>query len=147
MSFDAYTTLAILVLTFLALFKSKIPAAAVFAAALTAAVTLKLAAPIPMLLKGFSNQGMLAVTVLFIVATGMCSTGAVGHIVKLLVGSRASSFTAQLKMLPGIAVGSAFLNNTPLVAMMIPVIRDMFKDYFFRSFLIILPAYDDNNQP
>jgi di/tricarboxylate transporter len=30
-----------------------------------------------------------------------------------------------LKILPNIAFGSAFLNNTPLVAMMIPVIRDL----------------------
>ena len=31
----------------------------------------------------------------------------------------------MLLILPPIAVGSAFLNNTPLVAMMIPVIRDL----------------------
>jgi len=32
---------------------------------------------------------------------------------------------AQVKILPPVAIGSAFLNNTPLVAMFIPVIRDL----------------------
>ncbi len=118
--------MGILLLTFAFLVKTKIPPAAVFTGALTAAMTLRLA-PAPELLKGFSNQGMLTVAVLFIVAAGMYSTGAITVIMEKLIGIPQNNVAAKMKILPPIAFGSAFLNNTPLVAMMIPVIRDLCK--------------------
>ena len=124
MSLDAYLTLALLVVLFVLLIKTKIPAPAIFIGALTAAITLKLA-PVPELLKGFSNLGMLTVAVLFMVAAGMYATGAITMIMDKLIGLPKTILGAQLKIMPPIAFGSAFLNNTPLVAMMIPVIRDL----------------------
>ncbi len=127
MSSDAYITLAILALTFLLLVKTKIPAPAIFLGALTGALTFRLA-PVPELLKGFSNPGMLTVGILFMVAAGMYSTGAITILMEKLVGIPQSNVSARMRILPPIAVGSAFLNNTPLVAMMIPVIRDLCKN-------------------
>jgi len=43
------------------------------------------------------------------------------------IGHPKSLLAAQAKILAPVAVGSAFLNNTPLVAMFIPVIRDISK--------------------
>ncbi len=124
MTLNAYLTLAILVVTFGLLIKTKLPAAAVFMGALAAAITLNLA-PTDELLKGFSNQGMLTVAVLYMVAAGMYATGAITILMNKLIGLPRSILQAQIKILPPIAVGSAFLNNTPLVAMMIPVVRDL----------------------
>ena len=124
MTIDAYLTLALLLVLFVLLIKTKIPAPAIFVGALAAAMTLKLA-PADDLLKGFSNQGMLTVAVLFMVAAGMYATGAITMIMDKLIGLPKSVAAAQIKILPPIAFGSAFLNNTPLVAMMIPVIRDL----------------------
>ncbi len=124
MTLNAYLTLAILIVTFGLLIKTRLPAAAIFLGALAAAITLKLA-PTQELLKGFSNQGMLTVAVLYMVAAGMYATGAITIIMNKLIGRPRSITRAQVKILPPIAVGSAFLNNTPLVAMMIPVIRDL----------------------
>ena len=125
MAFDAYITLALLLVLFVLRIKTKIPAPAIFLGALTIALTLRLA-PAHELLKGFSNQGMLTVAVLFMVAAGMYATGAITMIMDKLIGLPQIRFTgAQIKILPPIAFGSAFLNNTPLVAMMIPVIRDL----------------------
>jgi len=124
MPLNATITLALLLVLFVLLIKTKIPAPAVFIGALTAALTLNLA-PAEELLKGFSNQGMLTVAVLFMVAAGMYATGAITMIMDKLIGLPKTVFSAQLKILPPIAFGSAFLNNTPLVAMMIPVIRDL----------------------
>ena len=121
MTVAAYITIAILTLTFGLLIKTKIPPPVVFLGALTLALTFKLAPPNE-LLKGFSNSGMLTVGVLFMVAAGMYSTGAITMIMDKIIGLPRRLVTAQLKILPPIAVGSAFLNNTPLVAMMIPVI-------------------------
>ncbi len=124
MTINAYLTLAILVATFGFLIKTKLPAACIFMGALATAITFKLA-PTQELLKGFSNQGMLTVAVLYMVAAGMYSTGAITTIMDKFIGLPKSIMSAQMKILPPIAVGSAFLNNTPLVAMMIPVIRDL----------------------
>ncbi len=124
MTLEAYLTLALLVVLFVLLIKTKIPAPAIFVGALTTAMTLDLA-PVPALLKGFSNPGMLTVGALFMVAAGMYATGAITMIMDKLIGLPQTILGAQLKIMPPIAVGSAFLNNTPLVAMMIPVIRDL----------------------
>ena len=124
MTIDAYLTLALLLTLFILLIKTKIPAPALFIGSLAVAMTLGLA-PAADLLKGFSNPGMLTVAVLFMVAAGMYATGAITMIMDWMIGVPASIVGAQLRMLPPVAFGSAFLNNTPLVAMMIPVIRDL----------------------
>jgi di/tricarboxylate transporter len=126
MSADQYITIAILALTFVLLIKSKIPPVAVFVGALTLTITFHLA-PLSDSLKGFSNPGMLTVGALLMVAAGMYRTGAITLITEKLIGRPKSLQAAQAKILPSVAVGSAFLNNTPLVAMFIPVIRDLAK--------------------
>ena len=124
MSMDAWLTVGILVLTFAALLATKLPPATVFLGALTLSVTLDLA-PLNMSLAGFANPGVLTIGALFMVAAGMYTTGAISLLSERLIGRPKKMLTAQLKILPPIAVGSAFLNNTPLVAMMIPVIGDL----------------------
>jgi di/tricarboxylate transporter len=116
----------ILAATFALLIFSKIPPAAVFIGALTLTITFDLA-PLNDLLKGFNNPGVLTIGALFMIAAGMYSTGAISILSEKLIGRPKSIVSAQLKVLPSIAFGSAFLNNTPLVAMMIPVIRDLSK--------------------
>jgi di/tricarboxylate transporter len=118
--------MAILALTFAFLIKSKIPPVAVFVGALTLTITFRLA-PLGDSLKGFSNPGMLTVGALLMVAAGMYRTGAITLITEKLIGRPRNVIAAQAKILPPVAVGSAFLNNTPLVAMFIPVIRDLAK--------------------
>ncbi len=126
MSVNQYITIAILALTFALVIKSKIPPVAIFVGALTLTITFRLA-PLNQSLNGFSNPGMLTVGALLMVAAGMYRTGAITLITEKLIGRPRSVIAAQAKILPPVAVGSAFLNNTPLVAMFIPVIRDLAK--------------------
>lgn len=121
---EIYIVIAILTLTFGLLIFTKLPPAAIFVGALTLTITFKLA-PLEESLKGFNNPGVLTIGALFMIAAGMYSTGAISILSDKLIGRPKSVFQAQLKILPNIAFGSAFLNNTPLVAMMIPVIRDL----------------------
>ena len=125
MTIDAYI-IAILALTFGLLIRTKLPPVLIFLGALTLTITFRLA-PLKESLKGFSNPGVLTIGALFMVAAGMYSTGAIGMITDKLIGRPKTLFGAQLRILPMVSVGSAFLNNTPLVAMMIPVIRDLSK--------------------
>jgi len=124
MTLDAWLTIGILTITFVALLATRLPPATVFLGALTLCVTFGLA-PLDRSLAGFSNSGVLTIGALFMVAAGMYSTGAISLLSEKLIGRPKTMLGAQLKILPPIAVGSAFLNNTPLVAMMIPVIDDL----------------------
>jgi len=121
---QASVTLGVLVVMFALLIWDRLPAWLVFVGTLTAAMTLKLASA-DALLKGFSNTGVMTVAVLFPVAAGMYATGAISLLSQRMVGLPRSVLAAQLRIFPPVALGSAFLNNTPLVAMMIPVVRDL----------------------
>jgi di/tricarboxylate transporter len=124
MPLQAWVMLGILAVMFALLIWDRLPAWLVFVGTLTAAMTLKLA-PAEALLKGFSNTGVFTVAALFPVAAGMYATGAISLLSQRMIGLPRSVGAAQLRIFPPIALGSAFLNNTPLVAMMIPVVRDL----------------------
>ena len=138
MSADALTMLIILIGMFAVLVWDRFPAWAVFMTTLTACMTLGLA-PQTDLLKGFANPGVVTVAVLFVVAAGMYSTGAITLLANRLIGLPTSMRQAQTKIMLPIAAGSAFLNNTPLVAMMIPVIRDISRKSGLASSKLYMP--------
>jgi len=124
MTFEAWIMLGILIVMFALLVWNKLPAWIVFVGTLTVTMTLNLA-PAGDLLIGFANPGVATVGVLFPVAAGMYSTGAITLIADKLIGLPETLNMANLKTLPPVAITSAFLNNTPLVAMMIPVVKDI----------------------
>jgi len=127
MASQAWVMLGILAVMFALLILGRYPAWLVFMGTLTAAMTLKLA-PAEALLMGFSNTGVMTVAALFPVAAGMYATGAISLLSQRMIGLPKSVAAAQLRILPPVALGSAFLNNTPLVAMMIPVVRDLARN-------------------
>ena len=73
---------------------------------------------------GFANAGMLTVAALFVVAAGVEQTGALDAPVRRLLGHPRSALAAQLRLMLPMTAASAFLANTPLVAMMIPIVSD-----------------------
>ncbi len=133
-----YITIAILAVTFLLLIFTKLPPVAIFLGALTLTITFDIA-PLQMALKGFNNPGVLTIGALFMIAAGMYSTGAISILSDRLIGRPKSELQAQMKILPSIAFGSAFLNNTPLVAMMIPVIRDLSRSCGLNARKLYIP--------
>jgi di/tricarboxylate transporter len=124
MNLDIVLTLVILTVMFGVLLLTKINPVAIFVGALTLTITFRLS-PLEQSLKGFSNPGVLTIGSLFIVAAGMYSTGAITILADKLIGYPRTLLKAQIKILAPMALGSAFLNNTPLVAMAIPLIKDL----------------------
>ena len=72
-------------------------------------------------LAGFSNEGILTVLALFVVADGISRTGALDYYMGKILGRPTTVAGAQLRLCIPIVIISAFFNNTPIVAIMIPV--------------------------
>jgi di/tricarboxylate transporter len=122
----SWAMLTILVAMFGLLIWNKLPTWLVFIGTLTVAMTLNLATPAA-LLKGFSNTGVITVAALYPVAAGMYATGAISLLSERLIGLPKSLAVAQFKIFVPVSLASAFLYNTPLVAMMIPAVRDLVR--------------------
>ena len=78
-------------------------------------------------LAGFSNEGMLTVAALYVVAAGLKETGAIQRITQRLLGNTENVRTAQAKIMAPVMVLSAFMNNTPIVASFIPALEQWSK--------------------
>ena len=73
-------------------------------------------------LSGFSNSGLITVAGMFVVAAGMHASGAIDLMVNALLGRPKTPRAALSRMFWPVAFLSSFLNNTPVVATMIPAI-------------------------
>jgi di/tricarboxylate transporter len=73
-------------------------------------------------LAGFSNSGLITVAAMFVVAAGIHSSGGVDLLVNKVLGQPTSTRSALSRMMTPVVVLSGFLNNTPVVATMIPAI-------------------------
>lgn len=74
-------------------------------------------------LAGFSNSGLITVAAMFVVATGIHSSGGIELVVYHVLGQPGSVRRAQMRVALPVALFSGFLNNTPVVATMIPAVR------------------------
>jgi len=106
-------------------------------AVLMAAITLLLVVPVPTdagwqvgvvevndAIAGFGNSGLATVAVLFVVVAGLRETGAIDWIAERALGRPKSVRGALVRIIAPVWAMSAFLNNTPVVAMMIPAVTD-----------------------
>ncbi len=75
----------------------------------------------------FGNVGLVTVGALFVVVSGLVQTGATSLLTDPLLGRPKTLLSAQLRLLIPVTTSSAFLNNTPIVAMFMPVVTDICK--------------------
>ncbi|MBS0202576.1 MAG: SLC13 family permease [Planctomycetes bacterium] len=87
----------------------------------------KLLPDVNLAFRGFSSPSLITVGVLFVIVTGLMQTGAMSLLTDRLVGRPRSVLSAQIRLLFPVTFLSAFLNNTPIVAMFMPVVDDICK--------------------
>lgn len=87
----------------------------------------------------FGNEGVLTIAALFVVAAGLVETGAIHLIAERLLGTPSTALGARFRLMMPVAGVSAFLNNTPVVAMFIPVISEWSKRTGVSSSQLFLP--------
>lgn len=88
---------------------------------------------------GFGNPGLLTVAALYIVVEGLVRTQAMAMITEPLLGSPRTVLTAQARLMLPVMGLSAFLNNTPVVAMFLPVVEDICKKARISPSKLFLP--------
>ncbi|MBB6428520.1 SLC13 family permease [Algisphaera agarilytica] len=88
---------------------------------------------------GFGNEAVVTIGVLFVIAEGLSRTGAMELLTRRLLGQPKSVRGAQVRMLPAVSGLSAFLNNTPIVAMFIPVVNDWCKKTGLSPSKLLIP--------
>jgi di/tricarboxylate transporter len=122
MGIDGWITLLVTATVFVALVWN-LPADLMFVGA-TAVLTLAGVISSRDALSGFSNPAVVTVGALFVVAAGLRETGALDYLGQRVLGT-ARTEGSGLRRLTAIVVPlSAFMNNTPIVAMFIPMVLD-----------------------
>ncbi len=76
---------------------------------------------------GLASPSILTIALLLVVSQGVIETGLVQWVGPALFGRARSVTVAQARLMLPVAAISAFINNTPLVAMCIPVVQDFAK--------------------
>ncbi len=90
-------------------------------------------------LHGFSSSGMVTVGVLYIVVAGLKETGGLNWIGSGLLGRPKNAARGLLRMMLPVTGLSAFLNNTPVVAMFIPVVGSWCRKMKFSPSHFLIP--------
>ncbi|MBY5163428.1 SLC13 family permease [Salsipaludibacter albus] len=118
MGTDAWITVAVLVVAFAALASDRLPPSAIVLAA-TVSLLLLDVITVDQALAGFSSPAPLTVAALYVVARAAQKTGLLAPVTAQLIGE-GRRWTDLVRLVVPTAGVSSLLNNTPLVAMLVP---------------------------
>jgi len=90
-------------------------------------------------LRGFASPSIATVGVLFVLAKALEQTGAVDALVVPALGAPRSHTAAVLHVCVPTALLSAFLNNTPIVAMLIPACETLARRHRLSARVLLMP--------
>ena len=137
-TWEVVITCIVLFVMFAALISDVAGADSIMLTALTVFLVTEIVS-IPEGLEGFANEGLLTVLMLFVVAEGISRTGALDWYMGKLLGRPKSIGSAQARLMTPIAIVSAFLNNTPVVAVMIPIVQKWGKNIHVSPQQLLIP--------
>jgi di/tricarboxylate transporter len=90
-------------------------------------------------LSGFASESVLTIAALFVIAAAMRETGALELVGAHVLGRARTERGALLRMVPKVTALSAFLANTAVVAMLIPVLSDWCRRVRVSPARLLLP--------
>ena len=123
MPFAGWLTMGVVLVLFVILLRNWAPPDFAFLGASGLLALLGIIQPNEALV-GFSNSGMLTVAAMFIVAAALRETGVLDCVGTHILGKVRTELGALLRLSAVVIPISAFLNNTPVVAMFLPVVVD-----------------------
>lgn len=138
MSLEALFTLVVLAGLFAMLAFTRIAVDAVLVGAL---IVLLLAGVIDAeaAFAGFSNPGLVTIAALYVVVAGLRDTGATQMLAARVLRRPRSVAHAQMQLVLPTAALSAFLNNTPVVAALIPAVSDWCRKHGLSASQLMMP--------
>lgn len=139
MGFEAWLTLAVVVVIFILLARNLAPPDLIFIGATAFFALVGVITP-EEAFEGFSNPGVLTVGVLFVVAAALRETGVLDYIGNLVLGRAKSERGAMVRLAGVLLPMSAFLNNTPIVAMFVPVVLDWCRRHRVAPTRLLIPV-------
>ena len=123
MVWETWYTLGVIVLLVGALVSNRVGTDTAMLGALTLLMVAGIIEPAKAV-AGFADPSVLTIAALFVVATGLSETGATAAIAQRLLGRPKGGISARFRLMIPVAVMSAFMNNTPIVAMYLPIVHD-----------------------
>jgi di/tricarboxylate transporter len=138
LSWKAWFTFAVIAVLFGVLIYDLCDIALTFLFAVTVLLALKIIDGKDAL-SGFSNTGVATVAVLYAVAEGINRTNGLYVLLRYLVGKPKWVWIAQLRLFAPMALISAFVHNTPLVAMANPIVQTYCRRRGFPVHKFLMP--------
>ena len=90
---------------------------------------------------GFANPAVITVGAMFVVSKGMMRTGGVEFLGRQVIRLAGGNFRVALAIvLVSVAIASAFINNTPVVILFIPVVMAMCCEYGLSPSKFLIPV-------
>ena len=137
---DIWTISAILLLTFYLLITEKISVDLTAIGLMVLLVVSKILTPTEAI-SGFANPAVVTVGAMFVVSKGLMRTGGVEFLGRKIIGlSRGNHKLALIIILLSVALASAFINNTPVVILFIPVIMTMCCEFGLSPSKFLIPV-------
>ena len=90
-------------------------------------------------LSGFASSGVMTIAALYIVVAGLRETGAMSWISRWVLGRPKSLAAAQSRLMLATGALSGVINNTPVVALFIPVAQQWASRFGFSVSKLLLP--------
>lgn len=123
MGFDGWLTVGVIAVLMAVLVRGRIGPDTALLGALAFLMLCGVVDPVKAV-SGFAHPSVIMIAALFVVATGLTETGALSGFGKRVLGRPRTAGGAIARLMSPVAVLSAFLNNTPVVAMNMPVVQD-----------------------
>ena len=90
--------------------------------------------------RGFASPAVITVGAMFVISRALIRTGVVGMIARKIIDhSKGNIKLATLLILCIVAVASAFINNTPVVVLFIPIILNLSCEFNFSPSKYLMP--------
>jgi Na+/H+ antiporter NhaD/arsenite permease-like protein len=91
-------------------------------------------------ISGFSNKATVTVAAMFIISAGLFKTGAVGYLGKVTtLVFKKNYWLGLITVMVAVGFFSAFINNTPVVAVFIPILLGVAKEIKANASKLLMP--------
>lgn len=138
MSFDAILVILVIIFILISLYDEIIGPSFTFVTGVVFLTLFGVLTPKEMI-AGFSNQQVLVIIMLLLIGDVIRKTGVIDGIFNAIFRKTKTQKGFLLKMMIPVAGFSAFLNNTPLVAMMMPYVQNWSKRHDIPASKFLIP--------